>query len=738
MTSNRSSSLARWLTPFVLLLLACCALYVSYRTVRLEITTDEIDAMHSARTESYGALLLGRDWNSQAHFLNVLLAKPCLQWLPLNEIVANRLPSLLGLALFLWGVWRIGVRFPTAITRLLVTLALLSNPFVLDYLGLSRGYGLGLGFTMLSLSFLLEACSAPAIDDASARRSVNLSLWLAFGAALSTMAFMHFYVVMLLAVLWLTRGKGLKLLGWSSAVALGVFYFRRVAVTRSENQLYFGGDVGFVHDTVGSLVRCSFYDPQLSARLVEWVAVVMASLALILAGWSYRERIRAGFALSLIGIGAALVSFSAHALLEVKYPVERVALYLVPTFLLNVAVVAAWSQYRWPRRLLSGLLLAVSVVGLRQVNLTHTFNSQSPDIPPALLALQQIHKETGRHVLLAHSDGFKWVVWYYAEHLLALPPKPSAADGAYLKTYGWLTVYEWRGIFPRLRAAPQPLLPGTTHLLLDRQDEHVLTDRLPDKITPLQHYPISDLTLCRLNLPGNIGTFTSADGTVYVGEFRDGRASGRGTCTYPDGKTYVGEFVDGDPNGMGTVTTGDGQRYVGELAGGKPNGHGTIAFPDGRTYEGQFKDDKPRGSGTLTWPDGQRYAGEFEDGVPNGQGTTTFSDGQRYVGQFRAGKPSGSGTETWPDGRSYVGEFEDGEPSGQGTATFPDRRKYAGQFKDGKPNGQGTLNLPDGRQYIGQFKDGAAGGTGKMTYPDGRVEVGQWKDNEFVGASTSP
>ncbi|HVM62251.1 MAG TPA: hypothetical protein VMV72_15430 [Verrucomicrobiae bacterium] len=610
---------ARWLTPFVLLLLACCALYVSYRTVRLEITTDEIDAMHSARTESYGALLLGRDWNSQAHFLNVLLAKPCLQWLPLNEIVANRLPSLLGLGLFLWGVWRIGVRFPTAITRLLVTLALVSNPFVLDYLGLSRGYGLGLGFTMLSLSFLLQACSAPAIDDASARRSVNLSLWLAFGAALSTMAFVHFYVVLLVAVLWLTRGKGLRLFGWSSAVALGVFYFRRVSVTRSENQLYFGGDVGFVHDTVGSLVRCSFYDPQLSARLVEWVAVVMASLALILAGWSYRERIRAGFALSLIGLGAALVSFSAHALLEVKYPVERVALYLMPTFLLNVAVVAAWSQYRWPRRLLSGLLLAVSVVGLRQANLTHTFNSQSPDIPPALLALQQIHKETGQHVLLAHSDGFKWVVWYYAEHLLGFPPKPSTADTAYLKTYDWLTVYEWRGIFPRLRDAPQPLLPGTTHLLLDREDEQLLTDQLPGTITPLQHYPMSDLTLCRLTLPGNVGTLTWTDGSQYVGEFRDGQPNGQGTYTFPDGKTYVGGFADGRPSGQVTVT-----------------------FPDGRRYEGYVKDAKPTGLGTLTWPDGRQYVGQFKDGVAEGDGQMTYPDGRVEAGQWKGEKFMGA------------------------------------------------------------------------------------------------
>ena len=39
------------------------------------------------------------------------------------------------------------------------------------------------------------------------------------------------------------------------------------------------------------------------------------------------------------------------------------------------------------------------------------------------------------------------------------------------------------------------------------------------------------------------------DGTLYVGEFRDGMPHGQGTLSYPDGRERVGEFQAGKPVG---------------------------------------------------------------------------------------------------------------------------------------------------------------------------------------------
>jgi len=48
------------------------------------------------------------------------------------------------------------------------------------------------------------------------------------------------------------------------------------------------------------------------------------------------------------------------------------------------------------------------------------------------------------------------------------------------------------------------------------------------------------------------GTYTSASGTKYVGEFRDDRINGQGTLTSTNGANYVGKFRDDKRHGHGT------------------------------------------------------------------------------------------------------------------------------------------------------------------------------------------
>ncbi len=59
------------------------------------------------------------------------------------------------------------------------------------------------------------------------------------------------------------------------------------------------------------------------------------------------------------------------------------------------------------------------------------------------------------------------------------------------------------------------------------------------------------------------GTMTYSDGIKYVGEWKDGKAHGRGTATYADGDKYVGEFKDDNFHGQGTLTYADGRVWIG-------------------------------------------------------------------------------------------------------------------------------------------------------------------------------
>ncbi|MBI78471.1 MAG: hypothetical protein CMM53_11960 [Rhodospirillaceae bacterium] len=93
------------------------------------------------------------------------------------------------------------------------------------------------------------------------------------------------------------------------------------------------------------------------------------------------------------------------------------------------------------------------------------------------------------------------------------------------------------------------------------------------------------------------GTFTFADGTKYVGEFKNDKYHGQGTFTFGPkskwaGDKYVGEHRDNKRNGQGTYTFANGDKYVGEWKDGKKHGQATYTFANGKITEGIWADDK--------------------------------------------------------------------------------------------------------------------------------------------------
>jgi hypothetical protein len=136
-----------------------------------------------------------------------------------------------------------------------------------------------------------------------------------------------------------------------------------------------------------------------------------------------------------------------------------------------------------------------------------------------------------------------------------------------------------------------------------------------------------------------VGTDKFADGTTYVGEFKDGKLNGQVNILWYDGESYVGEFKKNKYNGQGALTRANGESAVGEFKDGKLNGQGTYSWADGDVSVGEFKDGKLNGQGTYTWADGKKYVGEFKDDKLNGQGIFYSANGKiAESGIFKDGK----------------------------------------------------------------------------------------------------
>lgn len=54
-----------------------------------------------------------------------------------------------------------------------------------------------------------------------------------------------------------------------------------------------------------------------------------------------------------------------------------------------------------------------------------------------------------------------------------------------------------------------------------------------------------------------------ADGSVYQGYWKEGKAHGKGRLIHADGDVYEGEWEDDEANGTGTYYHTDGSKFVG-------------------------------------------------------------------------------------------------------------------------------------------------------------------------------
>ena len=182
------------------------------------------------------------------------------------------------------------------------------------------------------------------------------------------------------------------------------------------------------------------------------------------------------------------------------------------------------------------------------------------------------------------------------------------------------------------------------------------------------------------------GTKEYENGT-YTGDLLRGYRHGIGMMKYNNGGWYMGSWDNGQKVGAGTGKTvyENGSVYEGEYLDGKCHGTGKIIFENGSVYEGSFQNGKFHGQGTYTNVDGGIYTGGWDSGEKSGKGTgKEIYDNGYYEGEFYNGKRHGQGTYFWTTGSKYTGQWTEGERTGYGTYTWPDGQTRTGNWKDGK------------------------------------------------------
>ena len=317
-------------------------------------------------------------WGQTAnhHLLNTWAMEACARLFGPSEW-ALRLPILLAHLVYLGAVLALLRRLTHPAIQIFAFVALNLNPFVLDYLFLARGYGIGLAALMAGLVLLSRGFEEE--DIARRRRWLLAALGVGAVAVLANFSFLSFYLALhgVVALLYFPRGARRVDLKMVVAVLLSgilvVFVYGRIRALASRGELYFGGSQGFFHDTVGSLIEGTLYRVAYPHGLI--VAAVVAAAGLFAAAigavvWqAVRQRVfTLPLAFAAILTGASLVPILSHAFGQSLLPLDRAALQYVP--LAATAFGFALSDWwrarpsKWVARGVPGCALLLAIAGV--------------------------------------------------------------------------------------------------------------------------------------------------------------------------------------------------------------------------------------------------------------------------------------------------------------------------------------------------------------------------------------
>lgn len=322
----------RW--AFTLIYVLLLFTYVILRACNLSLTFDEIATFNTLKDFS----LKTAGGSANNHLLNSYLMKLTTGIFG-DSPFAIRLPNILAFVLYVVAALKIGNSLNPG-SRLYTLILLTAMPFLMDFFSLARGYGLGMGFMLLSLSYAIAFFKTKTFPSAL------ISLGLGMVSVIANFTMLNFLFplsgVLILLILLSEKFKKGALLKISviiilSAVFIGML-FPLLWELKKGGHLFFGGHKSLFTDTICSLAACFGYMKSYSV-IAKYIFVFMFLMSLavgvyhIYSAIKRRELNVVGF-LSVLFLITLLSPLLQHLILDTAFPAERTAIMYYPLMIL--------------------------------------------------------------------------------------------------------------------------------------------------------------------------------------------------------------------------------------------------------------------------------------------------------------------------------------------------------------------------------------------------------------------
>jgi uncharacterized membrane protein len=398
--------------------------YSGIRSYNLSFTHDESLSYNHMVHHRFADIMTNNTGYISAnnHILNTLSMKSAESAFGNSEF-ALRLQSLLAHILYLLFTFLLLKDTRNNIIILCGFILLNVNPYLLDFFSLARGYAMAISFMLMSIYFFLSFVKT--------QKGFWLSLVTGCLAILSNFALITYmgalFVVYECYLLYTYPLKThfLTLLRRNIPVVLTIavmafICYKPILALLKADQLYFGGQIGFWHDTVTTSIHSFLYGREyentvftiLQAAIIVTIAGFVVSVLYKILTKRSKEIDSTGLlllALLLVIVSTTLIE---HVLVHTKFLEERFALFIVPLFVLVVVyffshLTSLSKILRMPAMVVIAVLsLGMSYHAYRSMNSTYTYNWKYDAGTKAMLADLQKEINTDNKTRLG-------ITWYY-------------------------------------------------------------------------------------------------------------------------------------------------------------------------------------------------------------------------------------------------------------------------------------------------------------------------------------
>jgi len=245
-------------------------LIILYKVIHVPVTTDESPTVFFYSNFSFWNIMMFPDNIPNNHILNTLLAK-CSMMIFGKEQWAIRLPNLLSFFGFGFGVFQILKLVLKPASHFFLPAAILFvNPYLLDFFGLCRGYGISITLVTISVGFLLNGYLN---QKAKFIWYALLTSILASYANFSVLLFWVTVTIMVCFYFFMQNKKDLRkilkpaLLIFLISVAYLALIIVPIMKMQSTNEFQYWTSKGFYDETIKSLLIYWWYDSEILSKI---------------------------------------------------------------------------------------------------------------------------------------------------------------------------------------------------------------------------------------------------------------------------------------------------------------------------------------------------------------------------------------------------------------------------------------------------------------------------------------